>query len=197
MPYVVHLQNKYDIAAPQPLFTFVHPNKGRFWPSAIFFVMYLISLSYSDSIIDNSRYEVKKFVAKQNAVLHGLSGYFDAVLWGDITLSIEPNTHSPGMVSWFPIFFPIKVNHQREIRTVKELSFVNESSSNSQEAVIVNGGDEVEVHFWRRCNAKNVWYEWCVSKPTPGSIHNPNGRSYTIGLWMGTKYTNYSNLLIK
>lgn len=26
--YVVHLQNKYDIAKPQPLFTFRHPNKG-------------------------------------------------------------------------------------------------------------------------------------------------------------------------
>lgn len=26
--YVVHLQNKYDIAKPQPLFTFNHPNNG-------------------------------------------------------------------------------------------------------------------------------------------------------------------------
>ncbi|XP_048507266.1 protein arginine N-methyltransferase 5 isoform X2 [Athalia rosae] len=137
-PYVVHLQNKYDIAQPQPLFTFIHPN--------------------NEPIIDNNRYEVKKFAVTQNAVLHGFSGYFDAVLYNDITLSIEPNTHSPGMVSWFPIFFPIK------------------------EAVLLKAGDQVEVHFWRRCNLKNVWYEWCISKPVPGSIHNPNGRSYTIGL---------------
>lgn len=27
--YVVHLSNKYDIAKPQPLFTFHHPNKGN------------------------------------------------------------------------------------------------------------------------------------------------------------------------
>lgn len=26
--YVVHLQNKYDVASPQPLFTFIHPNRG-------------------------------------------------------------------------------------------------------------------------------------------------------------------------
>ncbi|XP_046413047.1 protein arginine N-methyltransferase 5 isoform X1 [Neodiprion fabricii] len=137
-PYVVHLQNKYDIAQPQPLFTFVHPNKEPF--------------------IDNNRYEVKKFVAEQNSVLHGFSGYFEAILYKDATISIEPNTHSPGMVSWFPIFFPIK------------------------EAVLLNAGDVVEAHFWRRCTLKNVWYEWCVSKPAPCSIHNPNGRSYTIGL---------------
>lgn len=29
-PYVVYLQNKYDIDAPQPLFTFHHPNKGNY-----------------------------------------------------------------------------------------------------------------------------------------------------------------------
>lgn len=28
MPYVVHLQNKYDIDQPQALFTFHHPNRG-------------------------------------------------------------------------------------------------------------------------------------------------------------------------
>jgi len=29
-PYVVHLQNKYDIANPKPLFTFKHPNTGLY-----------------------------------------------------------------------------------------------------------------------------------------------------------------------
>lgn len=31
------------------------------------------------------------------------------VLYKNITLSIEPNTYSPEMFSWFPIFFPLKV----------------------------------------------------------------------------------------
>ncbi|XP_043248330.1 protein arginine N-methyltransferase 5 [Colletes gigas] len=135
--YVVHLQNKYDIAKPQPLFTFKHPNKDN---------------------IDNSRFETKTFDVQQNCVLHGFSGYFSTVLFKNITLSIEPSTHSPGMFSWFPIFFPIK------------------------EPVQLKAGDQIVLHFWRQCSPKNVWYEWCISKPIPGPIHNPNGRSYTIGL---------------
>ena len=45
-------------------------------------------------------------------VLHGLAGYFEAVLYGDIGLSIHPETKdhiSPQMLSWFPLFFPFKV----------------------------------------------------------------------------------------
>lgn len=137
-PYIVHLQNKYDIAKPQALFTFTHPNK--------------------DPIIDNRRYEMKTFNVEQNCVLHGFSGYFNAVLYDDITISIEPSTHSYGMFSWFPIFFPIK------------------------EPIQLKKGNKIVLHFWRRCNQKNVWYEWCVSEPVIGSIHNPNGQSYTIGL---------------
>ncbi|XP_043285900.1 protein arginine N-methyltransferase 5 isoform X2 [Venturia canescens] len=137
-PYIVHLQNKYVIANPQKLFSFDHPNK--------------------DEIIDNSRYEMRKFSVKQNCVLTGFAGYFDAVLFDNIQLSIVPNTHSPGMFSWFPILFPI------------------------QRPMHLKAGDELVLHFWRRCNPKKVWYEWCVSQPVPGVIHNLNGRSYTIGL---------------
>ncbi|XP_029658740.1 protein arginine N-methyltransferase 5 [Formica exsecta] len=137
-PYVVHLQNKYDIANPKPLFTFKHPN--------------------TDVITDNSRYETKTFQVEQNCVLHGFSGYFTAILYENITLSIEPSTYSPDMFSWFPIFFPIK------------------------EPIQLKAGDEIVVHFWRRCDSKKVWYEWCLSKPIPVSIHNSTGRSSTIGL---------------
>lgn len=69
-----------------------------------------------DSVTDNSRYEIKTFEVQQNSVLHGFSGYFDTVLFKDITLSIQPSTRSPGMFSWFPIFFPIKV---RQIFMIK------------------------------------------------------------------------------
>ncbi|XP_078041108.1 protein arginine N-methyltransferase 5 [Augochlora pura] len=136
--YVVHLQNKYDIAKPQALFTFKHPNKS--------------------DVIDNSRYEFRTFEVQQNSVLHGFSGYFDSILYKDITMSIEPSTRSPKMFSWFPIFFPIR------------------------EPVQVKAGEQIVVHFWRQCSLKNVWYEWSISKPIAGPIHNPGGRSYTIGL---------------
>jgi len=45
-------------------------------------------------------------------VLHGLAGYFEAVLYGEIGLSIHPETKdhiSPQMLSWFPLLFPFKV----------------------------------------------------------------------------------------
>ncbi|XP_032666884.1 protein arginine N-methyltransferase 5 isoform X1 [Odontomachus brunneus] len=137
-PYVVHLQNKYDIAKPQALFTFEHPNRA--------------------TVIDNSRYETTTFQVKQECVLHGFSGYFRTILYKHITLSIEPSTYSPEMFSWFPIFFPLK------------------------EPVYLKAEDQLVAHFWRKCSSKKVWYEWCISKPIPVSIHNPGGRSYTIGL---------------
>jgi protein arginine N-methyltransferase 5 len=42
------------------------------------------------------------------AVCHGLAGYFDAKLYGDVHLSIHPETHTPNMFSWFPIYFPLR-----------------------------------------------------------------------------------------
>ena len=42
------------------------------------------------------------------AVCHGFAGYFDAQLYGDVTLSIHPPTHTSDMFSWFPIFFPLQ-----------------------------------------------------------------------------------------
>lgn len=137
-PYVVHLQNKYQLAPPQALFTFHHPNR--------------------DEIIDNARYECRTYKISQDAVLHGFSGYFETVLYKNITLSILPETYTKGMFSWFPIFFPLR------------------------QPVQVCKGDVLAVHFWRCINKKGVWYEWCISQPVPGPIHNPNGRSYIIGL---------------
>lgn len=42
------------------------------------------------------------------AVCHGLAGYFEAVLYKDVLLSIHPVTHTPNMFSWFPIYFPLR-----------------------------------------------------------------------------------------
>lgn len=44
--------------------------------------------------------------------MHGLAGYFEAVLYGTVELSTNPMTmdqKSEGMISWFPIYFPLKV----------------------------------------------------------------------------------------
>jgi hypothetical protein len=66
-------------------------------------------LSVSDEVLDNTRYKCLSFSISQNCVLHGFSGYFDTVLYKSIVLSIVPETHSRGMFSWFPIFFPFCV----------------------------------------------------------------------------------------
>jgi protein arginine N-methyltransferase 5 len=45
-------------------------------------------------------------------ILHGLAGYFEAVLYRDVGLSIHPermDSISKDMLSWFPIFFPFRV----------------------------------------------------------------------------------------
>ncbi|EEC18637.1 hypothetical protein IscW_ISCW014577 [Ixodes scapularis] len=62
------------------------------------------------------------------------------------------------MFSWFPIYFPIK------------------------DPVSLPKGSTLEVHFWRCVTPRKVWYEWLVTQPQLGTVHNPCGRSYTMGL---------------
>ena len=68
------------------------------------------TIFFVDEKIDNSRYGKNIFKVKQDCILHGFSGYFNAVLYKNTKISIEPKTHSPKMFSWFPIFFPLKVS---------------------------------------------------------------------------------------
>jgi protein arginine N-methyltransferase 5 len=65
----------------------------------------------------NTRYARLKFVAKDRGVVNGLAGYFETVLYdggegGKVELSTRPDSidaKSKDMISWFPIFFPLKV----------------------------------------------------------------------------------------
>ena len=60
----------------------------------------------------NERHARLSFGLRDRAVCHGLAGYFEAVLYPGVELSTNPLTmeeKSPGMMSWFPIFFPLKV----------------------------------------------------------------------------------------
>ncbi|RMZ94869.1 arginine N-methyltransferase 5 [Brachionus plicatilis] len=137
-PYVILLNNHCRIADEQFLFEFTHPNRAK--------------------KIDNNRYGKLEFKANFDATLHGFAGYFDSHLYKDVDISITPSTHSPGMFSWFPMFFPLK------------------------NPIQVKQNDLITVHFWRCVSSKQVHYEWCVSSPTNSVIHNPNGRTYWIGL---------------
>ena len=64
----------------------------------------------------NSRYAHLKYRCENRGVCHGLAGYFEAVLYegnaGIVELSTNPlsmEKKSKEMISWFPIFFPLKV----------------------------------------------------------------------------------------
>ncbi|AQK68356.1 Protein arginine N-methyltransferase 5 [Zea mays] len=139
--YVVKLHRIATLAPPQQVFTFTHPN---FSPNA-----------------SNQRYTKLQFEMLPDmgsCLVHGFAGYFDSVLYKDVHLGIEPNTATPNMFSWFPIFFPLR------------------------KPIYVPEGSPIEVHFWRCCAPTKVWYEWAVTTPTPSPIHNSNGRSYWVGL---------------
>lgn len=87
----------------QTAWSFSHPNPNIPEPS-------LSSSTISNS--HNIRQTRLSFFCHNRAVCHGLGGYFETVLYGDVELSTNPVTmdaKSPGMISWFPIYFPLKV----------------------------------------------------------------------------------------
>lgn len=139
-PYVVRLHNIYSIADAQPCFEFAHPNLAK--------------------RIDNRRYSRLQFTSKHGVTVHGFAGYFEAHLYGQHMISINPDTFSDGMFSWFPLYFPLRTP-----------MYVPENHS-------------IHAHFWRKCSSSKVWYEWtaAVQDQSFSAIHNPNGRSYWIGL---------------
>ncbi|RZC92028.1 hypothetical protein C5167_027918 [Papaver somniferum] len=139
--YVVKLHSVARLAPSQPVFTFTHPNHS--------------------AEINNQRYKKLRFEIPRDtgsAMVHGFAGYFDATLYNDVHLGIEPTTATPNMFSWFAIFFPLR------------------------KPVCVKPGPPLEVHFWRCCGSTKVWYEWSVTSPSTTDIHNSNGRSYWVGL---------------
>lgn len=140
-PYVAKLHRVSLLASTQPVFTFAHPTKGDLPPN-------------------NARHACLHFERRNApaALCHGFAGYFEAVLFGDVTLSTHPRTHTPNMFSWFPIFFPLK------------------------EPITCPAGRDIEISMWRCTAAHKVWYEWAIARPTLTSVHNPMGRSYFVGL---------------
>ncbi|CAL2037605.1 unnamed protein product [Caenorhabditis brenneri] len=138
--YVVFLSKYIALAdKTKPVFTFDHPN-------------------FQNST--NERSNCIEFKMDRNADVMGFAGYFDLQLYKNIMLSIEPSTHTSGMMSWFPAVIPLR--HQLRVAN----------------------GDKIRLKIERKVDAKGVWYEWCVEleKPTgeitTTPVQNPNGESY-------------------
>ena len=86
----------------------------------------------------NARSSLNTFYIPQAGVCHGLAGFFEAHLFGNVMLSIfpDPIRASRDMLSWFPIFFPFRT------------------------PLYVPANSELDVHMWRLTDNKHVWYEW-------------------------------------
>lgn len=85
------------------------------------------------------------FTSEHYGVCHGLAGYFETVLYAGKSRTVELSTNpvtidkkSKDMISWFPIFFPIKT------------------------PLFVPVGAELVVYMWRQTDDRKVWYEWLI-----------------------------------
>ena len=70
------------------------------------------ALPASSENTHNTRQARLNFNLRDRAVCHGLAGFFEATLYPGVELSTNPlnmDKKSPDMMSWFPIFFPLKV----------------------------------------------------------------------------------------
>lgn len=147
--WVVYMQNKHDIAETKLVFTFEHPAKGAKDHEGQELTDYRRL-----PLTDNRRSEILTWDVEQDNVMHGFGGYFDCTLYGKEMISIVPSTHSPGMISWFPVFIPIKT------------------------PLRVHKGDKITARFWRCLDSRRVWYEWIVEVGNhTTTLHNANGRS--------------------
>ncbi|XP_063627348.1 protein arginine N-methyltransferase 5 [Cydia splendana] len=149
MLWVVYMQNKHDIAETKPVFTFEHPAKP---------VRDHEGQGVTDfqglPATDNRRQCTLTWTAQQDNVMHGFGGYFDCQLFGDEEISIVPATHSNGMISWFPVFIPIK------------------------SPLRVSKGSVITARFWRCVDSHRVWYEWLVELDGRSTeLHNCGGKS--------------------
>lgn len=105
-----------------------------------------------------ARFVQVKFVAHSDGLLHGFSGYFRAILYGDVEQSLVQGGSTDGLITWNNIFFP--------------LVFPCRISRN----------DTICLQFWRRSDAQFVWYEWALVEPCLTLVHNIGGAIYRMPL---------------
>lgn len=92
------------------------------------------------------------------STMHGFAAYFEAILYKDVTISTVPGTHTPRMLSWFPMFFPLAT------------------------PVRLEPGSQVAVSMWRlhspsqvpACSLAVCCAEWCF---LPRCRHSVRPRS--------------------
>ena len=128
----------------QPAWSFHHPNPSVSPAPVLDTFASLQSTAAMEPPVaneHNARCCSLTFPVPNRATCHGLAGYFETVLYGKVELSTNPNTmeqKSDGMISWFPIYFPLKT------------------------PMYVPDNSELIVNMWRQTDDRKVWYEWQV-----------------------------------
>ncbi|GAA5855509.1 hypothetical protein JCM8547_007863 [Rhodosporidiobolus lusitaniae] len=139
MPYVVMFSAFHTLSAAggrlgvekvQECWTFDHPRYDV--------VLDEQGLPYTNH--HNARSAHLTFHIPRAGICHGFAGYFEAVLYRDVTLSIHPERAAGDMLSWFPIFFPLN------------------------EPLYLPAHSELDVQIWRLTDntKRRVWFEWCA-----------------------------------
>ncbi|EXJ74927.1 protein arginine N-methyltransferase 5 [Cladophialophora psammophila CBS 110553] len=155
----------------QQTWAFLHPNPAlpTLSPSTIGTTTTELSLTNSH----NARSCQLTFPIPHRGTCHGLAGYFETVLYKGVELSTNPDTmdqKSEGMISWFPIFFPLKT------------------------PLFLPDNSEISLTMWRKTDDRKVWYEWLVdvylyvpSSSSPQTAHaaqqqQPLGQAQSMNL---------------
>ena len=120
--YVVNLSQHHILSRPKQCFTFNHPNSTE---------------------SSNERNATVTFTIENSGYVFGFGGYFTAVLYDDVVISINPDTleHSPDIFSWFPCYIPI------------------------QNPFLVQKRQKASISIFRLTSKDKVWYQWCVTEP--------------------------------
>lgn len=134
--WLCYMLNGFFIDKTKKVFKFEHPNKKV--------------------PIDNSRFETLQFISAADCVLSGFSGYFTSKLYKDIEISIHPESHTRGMMSWYSIFFPLP------------------------DPIELKKGDSIVLAFSRKLDNDKVWYEFQLVAPVQTKVVNKDGIFHQI-----------------
>lgn len=131
----VKIKPSVFLSAPNPVFNFIYPGTNELYSSQ--------AISFNSLITGQC---------------HGFGGWFEATLYGDITISSSPINGTEGMFSWWTVYFPL------------------------ESPVQVNEGETLKAIFSRRCDedGNHIWYEWSLINPTLTPIHNCGGSSFLL-----------------
>ncbi|KAI8446665.1 PRMT5 arginine-N-methyltransferase-domain-containing protein [Phakopsora pachyrhizi] len=98
---MINEQGSYGSGRVQDVCTFNHPRTN---------VVFSQETGLPITNFHNLRSSRLTFKIPRASVCHRLAGYFKARLYGDILIKTHPESKmSREMLSWFPIFFPLKI----------------------------------------------------------------------------------------